>query len=199
MFQSVELPLPADFGKLYAAPAALRSHKQQHTDAHALLEKYLPQFHIAGPAMRFGKYGKPFFAEYPDIFFNLSHCSGLAVCLFSDAECGADAEPIRQVRMRIAGRVFSDEELCTLQNAENPDLFFTRLWTLKEAYVKAIGVGVSYPMREVSFCLERNTIRSSKPGASFAQLLLPSHVVSVCVLKETETQPILRCGEGSML
>lgn len=78
-----------------------------------------------------------------------------------------------------------------LAAAEEPDLLFTRLWTLKEAYVKAIGIGISYPLREVSFSFSGDRILSSKPEASFAQLLLPGHILSVCVMKPLPEQPVI--------
>ncbi len=197
------LRLPEEFGQLYACSAE-RKHLQ-HEAAHGLLCRSLPLYGAACglcipeevPRLQYGEFGKPRLADYPLVQCNLSHCDGMAVCLFSPHVCGVDAESIRSYRARVAGRVCSAEEQDALAAAENQDLLFTRLWTLKEAYVKAIGIGVSYPMRQVSFTLEENRIVSSKPEASFAQLLLPHHVVSVCVLAQLPEQPVLYCNQQS--
>ncbi len=188
--QSFELPIPAAFGRLCAAPAAVRDKVRQHDAAHALLQSLLSRNGIENPALVFGEYEKPYFSAYPEIFFNLSHCDGLAVCLFSDAECGVDAEQIRHVRPAVVRKVFSDGEQAALAEADCPDVFFTRLWTLKEAFTKAVGRGISYPMHTVEFRIQGQEILSNQKNASFAQILLPGHIVSVCVFKYTGIQPI---------
>ncbi len=193
--------LPERFGRLYCCSAE-GQRTALHEAAHALLRESLPLwgeehgFVIPDRMPEYTYIGnrKPCLAaHHPQIHFNLSHCEGLAVCLLSDTECGVDAESIRRYRERTALRVCSPEEQAMLRNAENPDLLFTRLWTLKEAYVKAIGIGISYPLREVSFAFQEDRILSSKPEASFAQLLLPDHIISVCVLKEMTENPVINC------
>ncbi len=193
------LPLPEAFGALYCCEAAGKG-RAQHDAAHALLQEALPLYGAqcalrlpeGAPALGYIGNGKPVLRDFPQIAFNLSHCAGLAVCLFSETPCGVDAEPVRRCRERTAARVCSPAERAMLAAAADPDFLFTRLWTLKESYVKALGIGISYPLRKVSFAFEGEHIVSNQPDASFAQLLLPSHTVSVCVLKRLEEQPVLR-------
>ncbi len=190
--------LPEGFGRLYSCRTE-GQRAELHEAAHALLRESLllwgEEHGIAVPSkppeFTYIGNGKPCLATHPGIHFNLSHCEGLAVCLLSDTECGVDAESIRRYRERTALRVCSPEEQEMLRSAEHPDLLFTRLWTLKEAYVKAIGIGISYPLREVSFAFHEGRILSSKPDASFAQLLLPDHVISVCVLQQLPENPVI--------
>ncbi len=184
--------LPPSWGMLFAATLPVREKRLQHDAAHRLLQECLPVYAAQqGIAiaqspllLSFGKQGKPFLTDVPEIHFNLSHCDGLAVCLFSEYECGADCESIRKFKQRTAERVCSAEELAALDKAQDKDYLFTRLWTLKEAYVKAIGIGISYPLREVSFAFENDRILASKQNASFQQFLLKEHIVSVCVLQD---------------
>lgn len=192
--QSFELPIPAAFGRLYAVPAAVRDKGRQHEAAHGLLQSLLSRNGMADPALRFGEYEKPYLSAYPEIFFNLSHCDRLAVCLFSDVECGVDAEQIRRVRPTVVRKVFSEREQAALAEADCPDVFFTRLWTLKEAFAKAVGMGISYPMDTVEFRIQGQEIFSNQKNASFAQILLPGHIVSACVLKYTGIQPVTACS-----
>ena len=80
--------------------------------------------------------------------FNLSHCTGMVVCAFTyGREVGIDSEIIHSRRRieSIAKRFFSPDESSALlaMPEEARALTFSRLWTLKEAYVKARGLGIS--------------------------------------------------------
>ncbi len=48
--------------------------------------------------LSYGQHGKPYLRNHPEIHFNISHCEGLAVCVFSDTETGVDVERIREVK-----------------------------------------------------------------------------------------------------
>lgn len=61
------------------------------------------------PEMTCGEHGKPYFKN-ADIKFNLSHCSGLAVCVVSSDEVGIDCEKTGRVSLKAAGRIFSPYE-----------------------------------------------------------------------------------------
>jgi 4'-phosphopantetheinyl transferase len=184
-----QLPLPEHMGVLYTCPVG-GTQKEQSAAAHAMLESVLPAYAkdhgITLPdPLRFseGENGKPFLPGCPSLHFNLSHCKGLALCLLSAFPCGVDAEPKRTLREKVVRRVCSASEKTALAAAEDKDLYFTRLWTLKEAYVKAIGIGISYPMKEVSFTIRGGAIRCSRSGAEFRQILYQGFAVSVCILR----------------
>lgn len=196
------LPLPAQWGRLYAAAASEDKKQGQHEAAHRLLQECLRQYGAEEgvsiplpPVLDFGEMGKPVLRDHPQLHFNLSHCSGLAVCLLSDTECGVDCESIRRCKSRIVERVCNTQEIAALESASDADFLFTRLWTLKEAYVKAIGVGISYPLREVGFTFEGDCILSNRSDASFMQFLLHGHIVSVCMLAKHEPQSVITIGE----
>jgi len=80
--------------------------------------------------------------------FNLSHCAGMVVCSFAyGREVGIDCEDVyaRRRITSIAKRFFTPAETAALLSLpeEAHALTFSRLWTLKEAYVKARGLGIS--------------------------------------------------------
>lgn len=184
------LDLPEALGALFVCPAD-GSFQEQHKAAYALLDACLPLFaeerHIALGAYSIQRTeaGKPFLPEYPVLRFNLSHCRGLAACLLSPYECGVDAEMRRPLRERVVRRVFTEAEQEALAQADDPDLLFTELWTMKEAYVKAVGVGISYPMREVGFSVENGAILPLKTDAVFWHTTMQECSVSACFLKES--------------
>jgi 4'-phosphopantetheinyl transferase len=81
-----------------------------------------------------------------DIHFNLSHTTGMGLIALSDrTEIGVDVEAIhRDVDIRaIANIVFTEAEMAWLGSPEEAGtrLRFFRMWTLKEAALKAIGAG----------------------------------------------------------
>jgi 4'-phosphopantetheinyl transferase len=87
--------------------------------------------------------------------FNLSHTQGLAACAVTNGcDVGIDVENItRKHSPRLAERVFSRRELKTLRGlpaGEQARRFF-ELWTLKEAYLKARGLGLMIPLKTFSF------------------------------------------------
>ena len=186
------LKIPEQFGSLYVCPAEHHAHHMQHEAAHILLrhgvQDYAQKQHITlreeHPLLSYQEYGKPYFADYPEIHFNLSHCDGLAACLISSHECGVDAEPRRTVRSKVVERVFSEEERQMLKKSDDPDWLFTRLWTLKEAYIKAIGKGLAFPMKTVTFRFEQEQIICNQKDAEFHQIFLSEHVISLCMLQE---------------
>ena len=87
--------------------------------------------------------------------FSLAHAHGMAVCALATAcDVGVDVEPIeRNVPMEVAKRFFAPSELDDLlgqPEGGRGDRFFT-YWTLKEAYVKARGIGLSLPVAKAVF------------------------------------------------
>lgn len=102
---------------------------------------------------RKSKYGKPFIVNSgidPPIFFNISHTSGLICIVISKEEViGIDAENIfREIDyLEIAKSFFSPIEFQNLAAYQfNKNRRFYDIWTLKEAYIKARGLGLSIPL-----------------------------------------------------
>ena len=163
--------------------------KLQHSHAHAMLRECLRPCGIdysGDTLVTYGKMGKPSLTEYPEVHYNLSHAEGIAACIVSGRECGIDCERVRAFRPRVVKRAFSESEKQLLEEApqEETDLLFFRLWTLKEAYVKAIGLGLSFPLSDVGFSFSDGGISCSIDGCSFRQYILGNgeYVVSVCTL-----------------
>ncbi|MGR5266342.1 4'-phosphopantetheinyl transferase family protein [Vibrio astriarenae] len=102
--------------------------------------------------------GKPFLANANhSLFFNVSHTQGLIVCAVSvESEVGVDVESLDKKRnfMAIAKQYFSVQEfqsLTALSNDKERKLLFFQLWTLKEAYLKACGKGITVPLSSICF------------------------------------------------
>lgn len=93
-----------------------------------------------------GEYGKPYITSPQGIFFNISHSGKWTVIALSDGEVGCDIQKVDPVDVGRLARIFSDGEREFLSAAGNSADCFYRLWTAKESYLKAIGVGLNRPM-----------------------------------------------------
>lgn len=110
-----------------------------------------------------GPHGKPRIAHpdvTPSLHFNLAHTRGLVACAVSVAHesIGVDAERIDRATdpLALAGRFFSPPEvraLNALPAAGQSRLFFS-YWTLKESYIKALGLGLALPLDKFWFVVD---------------------------------------------
>ena len=133
--------------------------RREHLATHALKRMALSsRFPLAPEAWRFSEnaYGKPAVAPECGLRFNLSNSEKLVVCLVGHgAELGVDVEPCHRAAsiVKLAARVFSPAEQAQLEalgDAERLDRALS-LWTLKEAYIKARGMGLALPLDGFSF------------------------------------------------
>jgi 4'-phosphopantetheinyl transferase len=123
-----------------------------------ILSRYAP---IPPSAWRFGtgEHGRPEIAAPTDhggIRFNLAHSHGLVtLAVTMHRRVGIDVESLarRPFDPRVARRCFATPELdwVALKPDQERERACFELWTLKEAYAKAIGRGLSFPLREVEF------------------------------------------------
>ena len=103
------------------------------------------------------EWGRPRLAEHGTLHFSLSHCaSHVALAVGSDPVLGVDVEtvvPVRPSFMHIARQFFHAADLAQLLECPEEKRYsrFLELWTLKEAYLKAIGLGMHKPMADCGF------------------------------------------------
>ena len=95
--------------------------------------------------------GKPAILEpsAKSLYFNLAHADDLAVYAFStEAELGIDVERVAAMSdaRDIAARYFSPAEIVEFERAPDEAEAFFRCWTRKEAFIKALGDGLAYPL-----------------------------------------------------
>ena len=113
--------------------------------AHRLLRQLLDEeFGLNLDSLRVARteQGKPFFPDYPDVHFNISHCDVAVACAVATSPVGIDVEMVTELDMDVARRVLNDDELHKVLAVPRPDVAFTRLWTIKESYLKMLGTGL---------------------------------------------------------
>lgn len=87
--------------------------------------------------------GKPFLVANDPIHFSITHSSRHVAIAFSRNRVGIDLEVVRELDARaLAARFFSAEEAVLVGQSGESELFY-RLWTSREAAIKADGRGLS--------------------------------------------------------
>ena len=100
-----------------------------------MLEERLRVMGYGLPDFQYNEHGKPYIEGGP--YFSISHCKeGIAVAI-DDQPIGIDIEAIRHANEDLIERTMNEEERVGMDDRK-----FTRLWTQKEAVVKAEGVGI---------------------------------------------------------
>lgn len=127
----------------------------------ALLRAVLSKYSTVRPeawSFKLSVYGKPEIVA-PNCVrpfqFSLTHTNGLVACAITDGyDIGLDVEnAARKVSIEVAHRYFAPSEVKALQAtpAERRATLVLEYWILKEAFVKAYGVGLSIPLDAICF------------------------------------------------
>lgn len=166
----------SDADRLHRCRALLSDHERARCDrlntarhrhhflvAHALLRTVVARYAGADPStLRFevGEHGRPEVVPGSTprpVRFNLSHTDGLvAVGVTAKHDVGVDVERLRDVNLDVAEKHFAPSEILSLRAlpAEHQRPRFFAYWTLKEAYIKARGLGLALPLDGFAFDLD---------------------------------------------
>jgi len=135
-------------------------HRRQYQAAHAMKRLMLAAATAGATApeawtFATGAHGKPYVVPGEGPRFNLSHCDGLVACAVSRrTELGIDVETMdRKAALDLAKGYFAPTEEAWLQSLDPAAQHqgFFQLWTLKEAFIKATGLGLAQPLDAFSF------------------------------------------------
>jgi 4'-phosphopantetheinyl transferase len=143
-------------------------HRERFIVARGMLRQLLANYlNYPAPQIKFsqGTYGKislhQLLMPTAKIKFNLSHANNYALFAFAiDRDLGVDIEYMRaDIEMEdIAQRFFSPAEasaLLSLPKEARSQAFFN-CWTRKEAFIKALGKGLYYPLHEFDVDIKVN-------------------------------------------
>ena len=96
----------------------------------------------------YNEHGKPFMQDsctmkaIESVDFSISHCKNGIVVALSDRPIGVDIESFHHAEPSLLRKTMNEREIAEIQNAVNPKIMFTRLWTQKEALLKLQGTGI---------------------------------------------------------
>jgi 4'-phosphopantetheinyl transferase len=191
--------------------------RHDYANAHDLLRTTLSRYGPMSPqAWRFQAtpHGKPVIvpesAGVTPLAFNLSHTRQIVACVVSRGTVvGIDIERADRLRdaMTIAARFFSPREVAGLRRracANDRARRFIELWTLKEAFIKATGKGLSQRLDAFTFDLdEEHAIHFTPPPGiasatwEFSQYELTRDVMAaIAVCGATSWPPVMRVLSG---
>jgi 4'-phosphopantetheinyl transferase len=139
-------------------------HRNRFITGRGFLRRVLAEYLAVDPGqLRFAyaDRGKPALIEPTRgrcLGFNLSHSAGIALLAVGrDRMIGVDVERLRAVpdAEQLAERFFSARERAAFRaiDRDERNLAFFRCWTRKEAFIKAVGDGLSYPLQEFDVTL----------------------------------------------
>lgn len=130
--------------------------------------------------------------------FNVSHSGEWIVWAINPkGSVGIDIEEIRPIDLNVMKNVFTKKEIEYVKDKEGGrEERFYQLWTLKEAFVKAIGEGLSYPLKNFYFDIKndnrvefRSKIKFS--GYRFRQYnYIKGYKLSLCIEKSVAPKAI---------
>ena len=141
--------------------------RHRYLVSHALVRSALSAYVDVGPAswqFSSNAYGRPEISGpdiAPSLRFNLTHTAGLVACIVTlQLDCGIDAEKVsaRGNLTGVAEKLFAASEQQALKGLAGEALLegFFSYWTLREAYCKALGVGIAHSKRNYRFLRESN-------------------------------------------
>ncbi|WP_438348551.1 4'-phosphopantetheinyl transferase family protein [Paenibacillus sp. FA6] len=145
------------------------------------------------------KNGKPLLHGNDGLHFNNSHSGQWVLCALSDSPVGIDVELISDIDFDIAEHCFSEQECHDLyaHREDNRQDYFFDLWTLKESYIKAVGIGLSLPLSSFTIRKDDHHILIDTQHAFnncyFKQYSIdPAYKVSVCSQQDTFQEKVVQ-------
>lgn len=134
------------------------AHKRRFLAARGFLREILGSYLAISPEkveFVYGKRGKP--SVNSQLQFNLSHSEEMAVCgLTLTSRIGVDLEKMRGMKdlNSLTKRFFCAREHELIEKSAEKEKLFFQLWTAKEAYLKAVGTGISGGLDRVEVGLD---------------------------------------------
>lgn len=140
--------------------------KRLSVAAGALLQYALQMENVREPSIDVAPNGKPYLAGEERLYFNLSHSEGMVMCAIAEKEVGCDVEKKAVLDRRLAEYVMTEYELERIygfeRDTEQQEMFF-RLWTLKESYMKATGLGIRLEPKSFGMIARKDKVKVTPP------------------------------------
>ena len=125
-----------------------RLYIKENANAKELLKESLKKdYNISDYEIIYNEYNKPYLKN-EKIYFNISHDNGTTVLVVSDKEIGVDVEYFTY-KESVVRKYFTNNEQNEILNSTNKEYDFTRIWVMKEAFIKMKGIGIPYGLINV--------------------------------------------------
>lgn len=159
------------------------SDKLRGVGAGVLINFIKQKYNIKGN-VKIDKFGKPYF-EKSNIHFNISHSGSYVVAAVSEHDIGIDIQKIKSDKHRIAEKNFLPSECEYINEIDDENTIqqrFCEIWTIKEAYLKNIGIGLRKPLNSFEVDLSGDSPRIvGKKEYKFVQMKFDKrYVIAIC-------------------
>ena len=147
---------------------------------------------LAVDALHFTKsvYGKPLCVERPDWHFNLSRSGSLAVCFSGPCALGVDVQVLKDMpHCSFDAWLHASEKAWLTQWGHVYPEILARLWTRKEAFLKAVGAGFSIDPAAVSVLHGQAPLWQGQ-SYHFEEYSLSGHALAVCLPRGRAFPPL---------
>ena len=135
--------------------------------------------------------GKPYCDELP-FFFSLSHSGNFSACTICEKEIGLDIQKPSVYKENILKRQFSVSEQEYIENAEDKNKAFTKLWSMKESYIKALGTGLHTALNSFSVWPQAIIKSESSEIYNIQSYCIEDYWFSVCVFSSDCNLPLIK-------
>ncbi|MGG7177905.1 4'-phosphopantetheinyl transferase family protein [Clostridium paraputrificum] len=169
-----------------------KKDKIQTLIAEILIRGHLIEnYNMKNEAIFFEKnsYGKPYVKTVENFHYNISHSGEFVVVAISEYEIGIDIEEIKGIEyIDIAKNFFTNNELeyiTSVNDGRGLERFYD-IWTLKEAYIKFKGIGLSIPLNSFAISFYKDNSITVNEEFYCAKYLLnqiniiPGYKLSIC-------------------
>lgn len=143
---------------------------KENVSSKELLDYALEDYaNIKGYELTYNEYKKPYLKDIP-LYFSISNTKNITICAISDNEIGVDIE-YKQYKEQIKEKAFTKAELELINKSTDKETTFTTMWTIKESFVKMLGIGLSYGLSRVNSIEIKENVQIIDEG---------NYIISIC-------------------
>lgn len=136
---------------------------------------------FVGEISSYNKQGKPL---SDNVEFNVSHSGKYVVLSKGEKPVGVDIEILQRGKNKIAHRFFTLDECVQIDRSYDKDRTFTRIWTLKEAFLKCIGTGIGENLSKFKIYLDDEEVKIQQSifdkAFYFKEYFVEGYKMAVC-------------------
>jgi 4'-phosphopantetheinyl transferase len=99
-------------------------------------------------SLDYNRYKKPYIPNMK-LYFNISHSKDTVVIVIDEKEIGIDIEYFDRYNDKMISKIFNEKERNQIINSSNPNKEYSKLWCMKESYLKCLGTGIKKDMKDV--------------------------------------------------
>lgn len=136
------------------------------------------------------KHGKPYIDRCHNFYFNISHSDDFLAVAYGNREMGIDVEKLKEHDMTVAKRCFTADEydyVCQKHlnvHIGEQQYRFCRVWTMKEAYLKYRGTGISVPLNSFNVDPVNGVVEGE--DVRIVTNVIDRYMISLCMSSEDD-------------